>query len=345
MFVYKTGDLLCSGAVALVNPVNCEGIMGKGLAYQFKKKFPETYIDYSKVCKAGKLTPGQLHYHIEKEKIIINLPTEKEKIIVNFPTKSSWREKSKMEYIEKGLDALILLIKQLNIKSIAIPPLGCGNGGLVWGNVKDLIISKLGEIASDIDIYLYAPSSTSSSMLLAEPQLDESALILMEIKQHLSIFNTDRLQKAAFFTDLFSRGMHFDFRIHDYGVWSYSIFKIAKEIKEFQQYHNTTSTKEAQKILYSKLISDSVNKHLQEALEPIQKACNLVNSVSDNQELECLTVICFLISQTDGITEAEIVNRVKWFSEEEIKNAIQRLYDEGMLTKNPTSYNFSLKVN
>ena len=90
MFYYKTGDLLKNEAEALVNTVNCEGYMGKGIAYQFKLQFPDNNKDYIKACKNGKLQPGKLHFYKEHEKIIIN-----------FPTKNKWREKSKIEYIEK----------------------------------------------------------------------------------------------------------------------------------------------------------------------------------------------------------------------------------------------------
>lgn len=103
MLFYTTGDLLQSNADALVNTVNCEGYMGKGIAYQFKLRFPENNVDYIKACKNGQLKPGKLHYFRECGKIIIN-----------FPTKNKWREKSKIEYIETGLDNLSLSIADLN---------------------------------------------------------------------------------------------------------------------------------------------------------------------------------------------------------------------------------------
>lgn len=128
MITYVTGDLLQSEAQCLVNTVNCEGYMGKGIAYQFKLAFPENNASYVRACKNGTLHIGTLHHFQEKGKII-----------VNFPTKDRWRAKSKLEYIEIGLDQLFDLIEELNISSIAIPPLGSGNGGLVWSDVKQLI--------------------------------------------------------------------------------------------------------------------------------------------------------------------------------------------------------------
>lgn len=143
MFIYTAGDIFYSEADALVNPVNTMGIMGKGLAYKFKNNFPLNYIDYIRACKNNELYIGSLHYFKEKEKLIIN-----------FPTKTNWRYPSKIEYIDIGLDKLIELIKKKDIKSIAIPPLGCGNGGLPYYTVKDLIINKL-YILKDVKIYLY----------------------------------------------------------------------------------------------------------------------------------------------------------------------------------------------
>lgn len=143
MIKYTTGNLLKSSAEALVNTVNCEGYMGKGIAYQFKLQFPENNKDYVKACKSGKLTVGKLHYFKENGKLIIN-----------FPTKNKWRANSKMEYIEAGLDELIKLINIKGIKSIAIPPLGSGNGGLIWAEVKLLIEKKLSIINEDVHIYI-----------------------------------------------------------------------------------------------------------------------------------------------------------------------------------------------
>ena len=99
MISYTSGDLLQSSADALVNTVNCEGYMGKGIAYQFKLRYPENNKDYIKACKNGTLQIGRLHYFRERSKVIIN-----------FPTKDKWRAKSKLEYIDKGLDELVKLI-------------------------------------------------------------------------------------------------------------------------------------------------------------------------------------------------------------------------------------------
>lgn len=338
MFFYVTGDLLQSSAEALVNTVNCEGYMGKGIAYQFKLQFPDTNADYVKVCKRGALRPGQLHYFRERGKIVIN-----------FPTKDKWRERSRIEYIENGLDALSDLIYELEIKSIAIPPLGSGNGGLNWDEVKEVISHKLEHLSGLLDIFIYEPSRDHLPVPYVEPKLNTSALVLMEIKHQLDKFDPLRLQKTAYFMDLFSSKKYFHFVPHKFGPYDHSIDVISKGIREFQQYHKTRSTEEAQKILYHKLISNSVNNTLKELSPQIQKACDFVNTINSNHELECLATICFLIERSGALTSEDIIRGFKnWsedkarrFKENEILDGLQKLYALGLLEKNLIGYRFA----
>lgn len=135
MIEHKVGNIFKSNANCLVNAVNCEGVMGKGIAAQFKERFPLTYADYVKACKTGLMSIGSLRWF-----------TENGVTVVNFPTKDKWRDSSKLEYIEKGLNALIIALpylRELHVSKIAIPALGCGCGGLRWVDVSTLIESKL----------------------------------------------------------------------------------------------------------------------------------------------------------------------------------------------------------
>ena len=334
MIIYTSGDLLKSSADALVNTVNCEGYMGKGIAYQFKVQYPENNKDYVKACKSGKLEIGKLHYFYERGKIIIN-----------FPTKDKWRAKSKIDYIDKGLDELVNLIRNLNIKSISIPPLGSGNGGLIWLDVKQVIENKL-SILKDIQIYVYEPSNNFISKPVAEPNLSTSALILMKIKNKLNKFDTTRLQKAAYLINIFSNSSYFKFKRYRYGPYDNSIAIISRNIKEFQQYYNLKNTQDAYKILYNKIVSEKVETKLSQ-LEPfINRACNYVNTVETNHELECLSTILFLIEEQKTLYENEIVKYFKdWstdkasrFSENDIINGIMRLNESGIIEVTLTGY-------
>jgi len=147
------GDILKSKAQTLVNTVNCVGIMGKGIALEFKRRFPKMFKDYLERCKRNKILVGQPYIY----KSLIGPQ------IVNFPTKEHWKSVSKVSDIERGLDFLIAHYKQWGITSIAIPPLGCGNGQLEWKVVGPLIYSRTKQM--DIPVEIYAPYGTNPSEL------------------------------------------------------------------------------------------------------------------------------------------------------------------------------------
>ena len=136
---------------AVVNTVNIVGVMGKGIALMFKEAFPENYRLYEAACKAKEVQVGHV-FVTERRKMI------GPKWIVNFPTKKHWRHPSKMEWIVDGLENLRRFILENNIRSIAIPPLGSGNGGLDWDAVRPKIEAALGEL-DDVDIVVYEPTS------------------------------------------------------------------------------------------------------------------------------------------------------------------------------------------
>ncbi|MBU1951050.1 MAG: macro domain-containing protein [Candidatus Eisenbacteria bacterium] len=149
MIEYKTGDILSEDAEALVNTVNCVGIMGRGIAFQFKKAFPGNFKAYASACKHDDVKPGRMFIY---ETGSLTNPH----YIINFPTKRHWRAKSKIEDIESGLVALVNEIESRKIESIAIPPLGCGLGGLDWGSVRPLMEKFLSKL-HDISIVIFEP--------------------------------------------------------------------------------------------------------------------------------------------------------------------------------------------
>lgn len=159
MIEFTTGNLLESSDAVLVNTVNTVGVMGKGIALQFKDEFPHNYALYEDACRKGELIPGKLL--IVKDNSILY----GEKTIVNFPTKVHWRNPSEYDYIEKGLIALRKYLYDEKVESISIPPLGCGNGGLDWNRVKPMIVSALDGL--NTRIHLYEPSTKVLSLLKA----------------------------------------------------------------------------------------------------------------------------------------------------------------------------------
>lgn len=149
MIKYTTGDLLKSDAEAIVNTVNCVGVMGRGIALQFKKAFPANFKAYKAACDRDEVQPGKMFIY-EREDFY------GPKYIINFPTKRHWRGKSRIEDVESGLKALAMDIRDRQIQSVAIPPLGSGLGGLHWPDVRARIEAALGEL-ENTQVIVYEP--------------------------------------------------------------------------------------------------------------------------------------------------------------------------------------------
>ena len=149
MIRYRTGDILAEDAEALVNTVNCVGVMGRGIALQFKKAFPENFREYANACERGEVCIGRLLVFETRQ---LTNP----RYIINFPTKRHWRGKSRVEDIQAGLKALTELIRKRSIRSIAVPPLGCGLGGLDWLEVRPRIEEALSGV-NDLDAVVFEP--------------------------------------------------------------------------------------------------------------------------------------------------------------------------------------------
>lgn len=155
MIEYKRGDILEADAEALVNTVNCVGVMGRGIALQFKNAYPENFKAYLKACNKDEVKPGQM---LVFETGQLSNP----RYIINFPTKRHWRGKSRIEDIESGLRALVGTVRSYDIHSIAVPPLGSGLGGLNWSDVKPLINAILQPLA-DVQISVYEPQGAPAT--------------------------------------------------------------------------------------------------------------------------------------------------------------------------------------
>lgn len=219
MIYYKTGNLLDSAADALVNTVNTVGVMGKGIALQFKNMFPNNFKLYSNACKNKELQVGQLLV-TEDESLLSG-----KKIIINFPTKTNWRLPSEYEYIEKGLSELAKTIKLQNIKSIAIPPLGAGNGGLDWHKVKQLIEKYLSDV--ECEIFVFEPNAKIQEVLNKErvkltPARAMLLSVLYELVRNGEFVSEFASEKIAYFLQRFGAKETFklEFQPNFYGPYS-----------------------------------------------------------------------------------------------------------------------------
>lgn len=151
MFEYKKGNILQEQTDAIINTVNCVGIMGRGIALQFKQAYPDNFKAYKQACDKGEVQPGKMFVYSSGS--LFN-----PKYIINFPTKRHWKGKSNIQDIKSGLIALKKDIQKYEISSIAIPPLGCGLGGLNWNEIKPLIEQTFSDMP-DVKFVIYEPSN------------------------------------------------------------------------------------------------------------------------------------------------------------------------------------------
>jgi O-acetyl-ADP-ribose deacetylase (regulator of RNase III) len=337
MIEYTTGNILESKTTAVVNTVNCEGFMGKGIAYQFKLKYPENNEEYTKLCRNNEFHIGDIFLHNEDGKIILN-----------FPTKDKWRKKSQYDFIEKGLETLKEKLQIGNIDSVSIPPLGCGNGGLKWEKVKLLIEDYLSELSSNKQILVYEPLYNSNQnfkkTIKKAPKLSSSHILLMRFKMNLNKFNKTRLQKSAYLNNIISGQDYFKFQGQNFGPYAHSIEILSKEIKEYQNYYNI-STQEAYEKAFQVLISKNLNSKIDNFNDSLNKTIKIVNSTQKDSDLELITTILFLIDKFGELPEERIVEEFhNWnkhkrenFTLSRIEDGLEHLMRLGLIKK--TLYN------
>ena len=215
------GDLLAERVDAIVNTVNTIGVMGKGIALQFKRKWPANAKAYEAACKRGEVVPGKMF-------VFDNGRLAEPKYIINFPTKRDWRRPSRLDDIDDGLKDLVDQVKTLGIRSIAIPPLGCGNGGLDWWQVRPRIEKAFSNVP-DVDVHLFEPNEPEVVRELV-PELQKPKMtagraavltVLSIYRQMLYPLSQLEVQKLVYF--LWRTGQSFsglEFKKHTYGPYA-----------------------------------------------------------------------------------------------------------------------------
>jgi O-acetyl-ADP-ribose deacetylase (regulator of RNase III) len=199
MITYTQGNLLDAPAEALVNTVNTVGVMGKGIALMFKEKFPENFREYATACKDGRVRTGKMFV---TERMALIGP----RWIVNFPTKQHWRAPSKLDWIVEGLADLRHFIEQEHVRSIAIPPLGAGNGGLEWSVVKSRIDAALADV-QNTEILVYEPTATYQNVSKRDgvEKLTPARALIAELVRRYWILGMEcsllEIQKLAWFLE------------------------------------------------------------------------------------------------------------------------------------------------
>lgn len=220
------GNILTDDAEALVNTVNCAGVMGKGIALQFKKAFPDNFKAYEAACRREEVKPGCM-FVFETGQMF------NPRYIMNFPTKRHWRGKSRYEDIESGLRALVQEVRERKIRSIAIPPLGSGLGGLQWSRVKAMIEAAFDDMP-DVRVKLYepkgSPDATDMPVGTAKPKMTVARALLIKLMKQYARFayrlTLLEIQKLAYFLQESGMDLKLQYVKHLYGPYAHNLNKV-----------------------------------------------------------------------------------------------------------------------
>ena len=318
MIEYITGNILDSEAQALINTVNTMGVMGKGIALQFKKAYPNNYKAYEKACQNHEVKVGQMFITSDSN------TSSGEKVIINFPTKTNWRKPSEYKYIEDGLDNLVEIITKNKIKSIAIPPLGAGNGGLKWEMVKKIIEQKLQHL--DIPVYVYEPTAQIQEYLKKErvKLTDARALLLYVLYdlvkngEYVSEFSSE---KVCYFLQRFGAKKYFklDFEPNFYGPYSGKVRFVLNAINgSYLMGYSDMNKKPFEPLTLIADAYDTVKNHVEsntELLEIANKTITFLSGFYSDFALELLSSIDYIATKEKTMDKLTISQRLEEWSD------------------------------
>jgi len=318
MIIYKVGNILDAKADALVNTVNTVGVMGKGFALQFRNEFPENYKAYTDAVNRKEIMVG-------KVQIVPVNRLNGVKYIVNFPTKAHWRYPSKIEWIKDGLKDLHEQVQALKIESIAIPPLGCGNGGLNWDDVKPLIVEALSDL--EINVYVYEPSLAIKEMLKKEEKPSAArltparAMLLYLLYKYRALgeFASEfAAEKLGYFLQRFGETqLKLDFKKGLYGPYSGKVRHVLYALNGY--YIKGYEQKEAKPFETLELVAskrDEVKNFIYKSAsvaekERLDKVSEFIQGFESPYGLELLATVDFLC-YTASLTDAESIKNELW---------------------------------
>jgi len=319
MITYQTGNILHDQADAIINTVNTVGVMGKGLALQFKKAFPDNFKVYKKSCDDKSLITGQV---LTVPLSSLNAPF----YIINFPTKAHWRSKSKIEYIEQGLLSLKDEVKRLNLKSVAIPALGSGLGGLPWREVETAIHHSLSDMP-DIEWKIYPPQSAPAAETMPNqtkrPKMTIGrAAVIGLIDRYISTGFGYRLsllevQKLVYFLTATGEPLNkVVFKKYHYGPYA----DVLRHVLDRMEGHFITG------------YADGINKPetpIELKLDASKEAFTFLESCSETKER--FNQVAQLIEGYESQHGMELLSTVHWVLTQECKNS--DLTSEELITK------------
>ena len=343
MIEYKNGNLLQSNVEALVNTVNTVGVMGKGIALQFKQAFPENFAAYEKAAKRQEILPGKMFVY---ETGNFTNP----RYIINFPTKRHWRGKARLDDIEAGLQDLLRVIREKNIRSIAIPPLGCGFGGLNWEDVRPLILAAM-ESMPDVQAWVYPPTGTPAPekmpVATSRPHLTlgRAALIKLISQYALPGYRLTQLevQKLAYFMQIAGEPLRLNYAKAQYGPYAENLHFVLQRLDGHYLRGYGARTGESNLFLLpgAKEEAEAFLIAHPETRERMERVTHLIEGFETPYGMELLATVLWL-SQEDPVVKNDYRAAVRgfetWnqrkrehFRPEHIQIAWDRLHEQGWL--------------
>jgi O-acetyl-ADP-ribose deacetylase (regulator of RNase III) len=314
MLSEEEGNLLDADAEALVNTVNTVGVMGKGIALQFKQAYPGNFRAYEAACRRGEVRLGTMFTY---ETGLLDNP----RYIINFPTKGHWRAKSKLSDVTQGLADLRRVIQDRRIRSIAVPPLGCGNGGLDWRAVHPLIIEMLGDLP-EVHVMLYpptgAPAAESMKVGTARPKMTAGRAALLTTLGHyvrLSQFEQAsvptgasllEIQKLMYFLQEAGQPLHLSYGKARYGPYAENLNHVLQALEGHYLRGYGDRTQEVLKLSPIVLLPGAEDEsqrwlvdHRDETTERINRVIQLVTGFASAYGLELLATVHWIATH-DG---------------------------------------------
>lgn len=310
MIKFTKGNILKADVDALVNTVNTVGIMGKGIALAFKKAFPLNFTLYKKQCDNNEFSVGSI--------FLTNTGQLTPKFIINFPTKKHWKGRSKIEFIVSGMKELVKTINTNQIKSVAIPPLGCGNGGLDWNVVKPIILRELNNIEKDIEVIIYEPGFNNQTIpVKKEVSLTPArAMLLYALKDYQVLGYSINLlvaQKIAYFLQRFGEPLNLQYEKGHYGPYSHRLQHLLKYLNGYYLNFNHEDTKPSSMVTinhFDKVVSYAKNELNKVQLERLSMVKEFIEGFESPYGLELLATVDY-ISKSESIDDTnEIINKI-----------------------------------
>ena len=335
MIEYKNGDILREDVEAIVNTVNCVGIMGRGLALQFKNKFPQNFKEYQLACTNKEVQLGKMFVHQTGQ--LIN-----PKYIINFPTKGHWKQNSKIEDISNGLDDLITIIEKYSIKSIAIPPLGSGLGGLDWNQVKKLIEEKLKNINCTIILFEPLEQKIEKSITKEIPKMTAGRAALIGLMDRYlqglmdPFISLIEVHKLMYFMQESGEELRLKYKKAQFGPYADNLRHVLNTIEGhfISGYEDGGDAPTKQLKLIPKAVEEAKSFLLNKknTQENFIKVANLVDGFETPFGLELLSTVHWIAKYESSKNTDEIVGKIhswnerkKQFSEKQIKIALDVL--------------------